>query len=246
MATPDDIEAPLTLEIDGTRVTPDKFVRAVTAFFEMVRDLSSISEAQADWRVQVKQGSNLVGVFPTPTVPPVVVERVLSTIGTGVAGFEREAREQMAFNDRAMKSLRKLGQVAGTTDSDDIAVRLWIGKRPQPVTYRSVFHVTELLEATYQEYGSVTGKLQTLSERGGLKFVIYEPIWDRPVRCIIPDRLLDDAMAAFGRRVEVYGPVKYRRDGMPFSVFVNDIEVMPNPNELPSFRDIRGILRNHG
>jgi hypothetical protein len=247
MATEQDIEAPLTLEIDGSAVSPEKFVRAVTAFFEVVREVSVTAEgSDAEWRVQVKQGSNLVGAYPTSAVPQAVIDNILESLGNGVARLETEAAEPAAFNERALKSLKKLGQVAGTSEADDTLVRVWVGKQPQPVTHRSVFHVTEILEAVYEEHGSVSGRLQTISDRGGLKFVVYERLWDRPVRCIIPEHLINEALAAFRKRVEVYGPVKYRRDGVPISVFVRELEVMPEPENLPSFREVRGILRNLG
>lgn len=94
------------------------------------------------------------------------------------------------------------------------------------------------------DHGSVEGRLQTVSERGGFKFVIYDILWDRPIRCHLPETLIDRAMEAFGHRVEVYGLVTYRRDGKPLSIKVDAIEPLTVNRHIPSFREVYGILRD--
>ena len=80
MATHKDVDAPLTLEIDGEAITPERFVRAVRAFFDVLREVSTSMPAmdkRVAWRVQVKQGSNLFGALPSPSASPLVVDEVL-------------------------------------------------------------------------------------------------------------------------------------------------------------------------
>lgn len=245
MAKVDDIEAPMTLEIDGSSVSPEKLVRAITAFFEVVRELSPTLDTgeKPEWRVQVKQGSNLIGAYPSGDVAPATLDYILGLVGDGVSQLEREAVEPPAFTERALKSMRKLGRIAGTGPADDTLIRVWIGKDQTRVTHRSVQNVGQILEGEYVEYGSVAGRLQTITERGSLKFWINEELWDRPVQCLMPERLSAQAMAAWRKRVEVYGPVKYRRDGLPISLLVNDIDEMPDSAAIPSIEDVRGILK---
>ena len=138
-----------------------------------------------------------------------------------------------------MKGVRTLGQMTGTDQSDNTSVKIWTGGKVQAVAS----HVTEILEGAYEED---VGKTSDICERGGLQFVVHEPIWDRPVKCIVPEGLVDTALNASRRRVEVYGPVRYRRNGEPTSVAVEDMTVFPDPAAHPSYRDLRGILRNFG
>ena len=80
MATRDDIDTDLTLELDGKNVTPEKFMKAVRAFFglvnEITRELAGPKEF-IHWKVQVKDGSNLVGLMPGhASVRPFVLDNI--------------------------------------------------------------------------------------------------------------------------------------------------------------------------
>lgn len=245
MAKAEDIEAPMTLEIDGSAVSPEKLVRAITAFFEVVRELSPALDTgeKPSWHVQVKKGSNLIGAYPISDVAPSTIDYLLGVVGDGVRQIEREAVEPEAFTEKALKSLRKLARIAGTGPTDDTQIRIWIGRQSTRVTHRSVQNVGQILEGEYTEYGSLAGRLQTITERGALQFWVTEELSGHPVRCIMPERLSSLAMKAWRKRVEVYGPIKYRRDGLPISLLVHDIETMPDSSEIPSIEEVRGILR---
>lgn len=247
MAVKSDIKTDLTLEIDGQRVTPEKFLRSVRSFFTVVTEvtakLAGKKTGGIQWRVVVKEGSNLVGVEPQPGFDRAILGHVVTAISEGVTGIERSPEMPRHFSERAVKSLRELADVVGTTEDDDTVVRIWTKKKPIQLTHKSVAHVSQMFASEQEDHGSIEGKLQTVTERGGLQFVVYEPLWDQPVRCRIPEELTERAITSFGKRVEVYGLIKYRKDGKPLSIQVDDIVTFPAKDEIPSFRDVHGILR---
>jgi hypothetical protein len=128
MATKADIDADLTLEIDGRNVTPDKFMRAVRAFFGLVNEVTcSLAGHQqfVHWVVQVKSASNLVGLQPSQfNVSPVVLENIYTTIQGGIESIEYEAAEPEGIPEGALKHIRELASIAGTDDADDTRVRV--------------------------------------------------------------------------------------------------------------------------
>ena len=71
MADRGDIETDLTLEVSGHNVTPEKFLRSVRSFFAILNEVTkTVSDQRIQWTVQVKKGSNLVGVSPIPGFDP--------------------------------------------------------------------------------------------------------------------------------------------------------------------------------
>jgi hypothetical protein len=246
MATKGDIETDLTLEVSGHTVTTDKFLRSVRSFFviltEVTREVGGKPKA-VEWIVSVKGGSNLVQVVPQPGYDPAVINLVTDAVAAGIAQIEDNEVQPTNFNERALRGLRDLGGVVGRTDIDDTTVRVWVRRNPINVTHKAVANVTGLLASEHADYGSIEGRLQTVTERGRLQFIVYDRLWDKPIRCFIPDHLIDEAVAAFRGRVEVYGLIRYRKDGRPVSIEANEIVPFPPDAEIPSFREVYGILR---
>ena len=72
MATPEQIPTDLTLEI-GADLSPDRFIATARAFFGYVQEISQTSAPEGDlvgWTVKVREGSTLLAVDPSPSVPP--------------------------------------------------------------------------------------------------------------------------------------------------------------------------------
>jgi hypothetical protein len=246
LAVKSDIRTDLTLEIDGGSVTPEKFLRSVRSFFALLDEITTKVAGKrggVQWRVLVKEGSNLVGVQPEPGFDRAIVGQIVTAVSEGIASLETKAEKPRYFTERAVKSLRELADVVGTSGHDDTVVRIWANKEPIRLTHKSVAHVGDLLASEHEDYGSIEGKLQTVTERGGLQFVVYEPLWDQAIRCRIPERLMEQAIANFRNRVEVYGLIRYRKDGKPVSIQVDDIVAFPSREHIPSFREVYGILR---
>ena len=90
--------------------------------------------------------------------------------------------------------------------------------------------------------GSVDGRLEWINIHGGANtFHIYPLFGPTKITCHFPARLLDDAIGAINRRVEVTGTLKYRtRAHFPHEIAVESLEAFPRDNELPTFDDLRG------
>jgi hypothetical protein len=246
LAIKQDINSDLTLEIDGRSVTPDKFLRSVRAFFSILSEVTNKFAGPTGgvrWKVKVKEGSNLVGVVPEPGFSPAAVSEIIAAVSQGLDQIENSGAQPKHFSERAIKSLKELADVVGTTESDDTFIRVWARKEPLKITHKSTAHIAELLASEHEDYGSIEGKLRTVSDKGGLHFIVEEPLRKQTVRCYIPDQLIETAMANFRNRVEVYGRIKYRKDGKAVSIDVDDIVQFPQKASIPSFRDVHGVLR---
>src|SRR5262249_20926886 len=118
MANDADIDADLTLEIDGSNVTPEKFMKGVRAFFGLVNEITRDLAQPKDfvhWTVQVKRGSNLIGIVPAQAnIPAARLDTIYSRIYEGVASLENSAEEPEGIPEAALKHIRELASVAGT------------------------------------------------------------------------------------------------------------------------------------
>jgi hypothetical protein len=247
MATAADIDALLTLELEGRTLSPQKFLGGIKAFFGIVEEVTrSVCEdkPRVMWRVQVKAGSNLVGVEPVPGFPAPIVALIADSVAKGITDLEQGPAEPRHFSHRAIRHLHDLAAIVGTDERDDIEIKVWVRKNASDLTHRSVVHTAELLTAAYADHGSIEGRLQVLSERRGLHVVVYEPLWDKPVRCHLTDEQTEIALKNFGKRVEVVGLVRYRGDGVPVSIDVEEIVPFPAPEDIPTYLAVRGILRD--
>lgn len=247
MAIAADIDALVTLELGGHALTPQKFLGGIKAFFGIVEEVTkSVCEDKPRvlWRVQVKAGSNLVGIFPEPGFPAAVLTQIAESVAAGIREIEQGPAEPPHFTPRAIRHLHDLAEIIGTDEYDDTEIKVWVRKERNDLTHRSVLHTSELLSAAYADHGSIEGRLQVVSERRGLHVVVYEPLWDKPVRCHLSDEQAEIALHNFGKRVEVIGLVRYRGDGLPVSIDVEEIVSFPAPEDIPGYLAVRGILRD--
>mgnify|MGYP001810509072 FL=1 len=247
MATREDIDADLTLELDGANVTPERFMKAVRAFFGLVNEVSrelAGPKEFIDWRVQVKRGSNLVGINPGhANVSAAVLDNIYAIVHSGIASIENSAVEPPGLPESALKYIRDLGSIATDDDGDSTKVRVWAKKLPATITHKAAAHVNVLLAESYEDFGTIDGKVQVISDQGNLHVFVTEPISGRRIRCYFEEDMLPRFLAAFRKRVEIKGKIKYRRDHKPISIFASGLTEYPASKDLPSFREMRGIFR---
>ena len=248
MARSEDIEADVTLEIEGSAITPAKFRKGVNAFVGLLEALTKSvcrDEPPVEWRMQVKAGSNLVGASTAEGANPRHVREILSLMASGLEHFDIDGEVPPVYPDPAVRHVGDLSAITARSPDDDTRVGVWVKKRRTEITPRTSASAKRALRGGFDEEGTIEGQLSVLSERGGVHFVVYESVWERGVNCTVPEDMVEQLMNLWRHRVAVHGLVRYRADGLPTSVRVEQVEALADDSVLPSHDDVCGILRGH-
>jgi hypothetical protein len=239
--------ARLTLEIDGQRISAEKFARGVRAFLTLIEAVGKNVSGQPRgirWLVEVRPGSANIDFIPEAVkVTDDTLPRVLDEIILGVAHIESHAERPPNFSNSALRGVRELASILDGKEGELDQVRIWRNGKPSKVTPRSIANVDSLLGTSSKDWGTIEGRLSVLSERRGLRFAVYDPVTDKPTRCHFDEEIISEVVKAFGKRVSVCGLIRYRGDGEPLSIRVEEFHVFPERDGLPSVEDVRGILR---
>ncbi len=103
-------------------------------------------------------------------------------------------------------------------------------------------NVDEIIGGKYMSFGSVEGVLKAIDLSRKPVFRIYDLLTNKSVRCYFSSNSIDEIKDALEKRVSVSGLVKSREDGEKLSIEVEEIEIFPPEDELPTIREIIGIL----
>jgi hypothetical protein len=240
----------LTLRFDGILVTPDEFRKTVNAFIDLLIQVSeeiSDGESKPLWNMSVREGSNIL--VAKPVADPKTEKNVKETIRVVISGIkllEHGKSNIPHFNRRAMHAARDLSSVLarpGKQGINVVEIRGSTRQKPVVVTLKTSETVAAQIGVQHQAYGSVEGRLQTITERGTFQFVVFEALTDRGINCFVPQDKFKEAHGAFGRRVNVSGIVQYDRSGLPVSIKVDAIRIFRELSEMPDIEEFRGILK---
>lgn len=155
----------------------------------------------------------------------------------------------------------KSGAPLETIDADlleDIqALARPVGKQLKTATILFDDHQLDLTEAVSRRIdealavaeecsGVIEGDLEQINVHDGANtFHIYPAVGPKKITCRFPNKLYEDAVAAVGKRVEVYGILRFRPGASyPHQIAVTDIEIFPPESELPDWDDLRGRAPN--
>lgn len=239
----------LVLELDGPRLTEKKFMSALKAFFSILNDVADTASGEkkaVTWIVSVHRGSQLVKAKGTSKkVSSEKIVEICGAINEGLASLNERAKRPRFFSDSSLKQASGLAHII---DIDGKGVeRVGIGRNGSfsRLSHKVVAHVEELIGVEQPSIGTIDGRLEVVSARGGFHFSVYDGLTDKRVKCEVGQDKLEAILSAFNHRVTVTGLIRYRRDGLPKSIEVEDFEVIPPDNELPSHLDVKGILKGN-
>ena len=102
--------------------------------------------------------------------------------------------------------------------------------------------IETILSPKTRAIGNVEGRLEYVNIHGNLNvFRIYPTIGSNKVECSFPSEKLEDARKALGHRIRVFGELTYpARSDFPKAIKVDDIEQLPEDEDLPNLMDLRG------
>ena len=237
----------VTLNIKGEKITAEKLKNSIGAFYGLIDEIASDVSGQRKpikWIVRVKKGSIILmnEAEPVRELSPTVTDMIFESIRRGVDSLGREPVRPAHFSDRALEFLQDLASIPKERSNGLEAISITVETKSYELTPHVIANVDSILGVYSKALGSIEGRLSTLSERGGLKFIVYDSLSDKPIRCNITDDLLFEATKAFGKRIYVYGLISYDKNGIAKNISVQELRIFKEREKLPSAFEICGIL----
>jgi hypothetical protein len=249
MAGPKNIPTDLSVEIAGENVTPDKFLRVVQNFFNILKEITHAHAEQGEevaWSVLVREGSGIIGVEPKDMAAKALIyTSVRKDFHIGFDALQHGRQTPSSFSIPAIKAAKNLANIAGVGDEDDTRIRVWVDKRPTEINHHTVASAVDVLKVGYEDYGSVEGRMSLIRDASGkLQGEIHDIVSGQNIKCKFEEDQLPMIFKAFRKRVEIFGMIKYRSDGTPKSVDMDKLTIFPERSKLPGFSEVLGIIRD--
>lgn len=195
----------VTLVLAGD-VPVDQFSTAVSGLARLLQGLTHelADQQRIRWSIdQLDSGSATIAVRGYAESDPKIVQRVVRAYG--LVGKALATGEAIPFAQRTTEAAYEIvGAINGdlhsiTFETPDIDYIVSARPAPQPSLAE-----TRRLEVPVA-YGSVQGRLQTLSSRGRLRFTLYDLVHDKAVSCYLGEGDEDLVRKRWGRLVTVEG-----------------------------------------
>lgn len=174
---------------------------------------------------------------PLPGNPPtgLVVIESLSRISSALAN----GGDLLNIDAELLGDIRNLALPVGSKVK---SVTLLFNDSRIDFTPQIVSRVDAALAVDEECEGSIQGNLEQINlHLGANTFQIYPEVGPKKVACHFPSHLYDEAVSAVGRKVEVFGTLRYRaRTTFPHQIEVTSIDAYPPEADLPDWDDLRG------
>lgn len=242
-----DEETKIELSLNPEFVDAKQFLQGVEAFVGLMKEVGGVVSAggpKLKWLVKVREGSNIVGVYPSGEAARDSGRLCINAIEAGLRELEKSAERPRHFTDDALKKVRALSDIVGTHGGRVEIVQVIGINDSTRLTHQSFANVEKILGGYLVSFGSVEGRLRLISDIRGSHIAIEDAITHKTVRCSLNSDDMEDIAQVFGHRVSVYGLVKYRKDGEIVSVQAHDYRVLRDNKDLPAADDVRGILKD--
>ena len=187
----------LTFELGG-RVELADFANGITAFRRLVNALTP-REAGVTWVVDDLQPGSAVVTLLGESDNPAAVEEVVEKYEKVGAGLS-EHIELHKFNKR----VRDAADIVRNLTSATEYVRFETSEGDYTIYANG--HTLDRPVPTIA-IGAITGRVQTLSNRSGLRFNLYDILFDKAVACYLAPGQEELMRAAWGLRATVSGRV---------------------------------------
>lgn len=234
-------EDTITLALNG-RVTLADYDAAIHALTDLVNGLQSeISpNLQTVWEIDDLQISSAIATIRAVSGNPEEVERV--TRAYARVGQALAKQEPVPFPARVRQAAKQLTSIIG---EDVTSLRFETASEDVTILSPTLAATVQRELEEFGVFGAVIGRIQTVSTRGGIRFTLYDSMFDRAVSCYLTDDSQERIRGLWGTRVAVHGLIK--RDsvsGRPVVIRrVSEIEpIVPEEPNRFSYLTARGVI----
>lgn len=229
---------PVTIYLEGDVPFQD-FATAIQAFWGLISNLSREVSPQATihWTVESLEVGSATATARGESESREALERVADAYLR--VGKAQEERTSIPYSPGVVREAEKL---VGIVNGNITAVRFLTGEGEATVYGGNLARKATQSQLT-AGYGAVTGRIQTLSSRGSLRFTLYDLTSDRAVHCYLAEGQEEIMRDAWGELATVEGWVsRDRLTGRPISIRrVSDVSIREDVTP-GSFTDARGAV----
>ena len=221
----------LTFELGG-QVDIARLEKGISVFHRLVSALTS--SAKVTWVVEDLQPGSAVATVRGESDDLTTVEKIIDQYGE--IGKALEHQEEPRYGSRITRAVNAVKNLAASVEY----VRF-----ETPDAEYTIYGNGKVLShpATASAIGAITGRVQTLSNRGGLRFNLYESIFDKAISCYLVQGQEELMREAWDRRARVSGRVSREvATGRPIAIRqIVKVEVL---EDAPpgSYRQARGAV----
>ncbi|MFQ5664389.1 MAG: hypothetical protein ACE5HL_11220 [Terriglobia bacterium] len=148
--------------------------------------------------------------------------------GKAPPGFDRPLLE--AFKELAKPLRRKVDRI-----------ELGRGRLKTKISKRIEVNIERIIGEDIVSSGSVSGYLDVVNVHDKNAFFIYPVVGPTKIECYFPDEILEKVKAGIKRHVVAAGTLRYKHNEVfPYRVEVQDLDVFPPEEELPTLESLRG------
>lgn len=236
----------MTLTFKGDSISAKPFADGLRAFVAMVNAVSSEMTGSSHayrWTIQVHAGSVSAVLMPQALSPQSVTPSdLMDTCERGLIALEHGQTLPAHFPQRAVSNVRKMATTLTSGKHGINGIHVSRGSREHVVTMLTLANIDTMQGVEYRDWGTIEGTLESLSGRGGLTFTVYDRLTGRGATCHFDDEMIEEITPAFTRRVSVSGLIRFRADGEPVAIDVEEFRILPREEDLPEIEDMVGIL----
>ena len=186
----------MTLVLNGD-IPFKAFAAAVASFSRLVDALSTELDAAdgVEWFIDDLEKSSTIATIRGESETPDKVERVVS--GFIQVGKAVETRTSVPFSNVVVRHGKAITEVL---DHHVTSVRFETAEEEITISTRP-----SRPESIRPAYGTVEGRVQTLTNRNTLRFTLYDTLYDRAVSCYLVEGQEGAMREAWGKRAIVEG-----------------------------------------
>lgn len=235
------IDNTLTLVLEGD-VTLTEFAESIRRFSQLLDLLSRevATEASIEWVLEdLRVGSAIVtaaGIADDESSD--MITKVINAYEQ--VGEQLQRGENLTYSPAISREVKQLTQVIGR---NKITAMRFETARKDVVLYNPSQATSNPTNRDLIALGSVRGRVQTISNRQGLKFTLYDHILDYPISCYMQSGQENQMLGIWGELAIVSGLItRDKETGRAKSVReITNIEAM-RVAPPGSYRDTLGIL----
>ena len=226
----------LTLALEGD-VSLREFAQAMSSFKDVVEALTSevAGNARVEWLIEELQAGSASATVRGITDHAEDIGAV--AVAYLLVGRALQTNQPVPYGERvrqpAMALLRMLGTHITSLRFETVDDDVIVSERAQDAGPQDPL----------KSHGVLIGMVETLTKRRGLKFTIYDRIFDKPVTCYLKDGQEDIIRDLWGKQVAVSGTI-FRNAQNGRSYAIRDITTVRQVDDAPpgSYRRARGAL----